>query len=429
MATPLRKLVTDRSTVGARPECPEGGQWTKVFAPDSTTMPFGVTNHGELALSEGTTDIVEFHDCQQFIVHDSTSAKLRYSSLFAIFARLSLDLPYRAPDAVAATYDDALFGTPMATIFSFDSAYAPLGIQRGFNCLYFFKVVNGSEVGWEARVVPVATDQFACKRLLPKAGSSGTPLTVSVVPEVKPGFDTPPPVARWDWDATTQTQYIGIRCGAAWCEVHPSLGSGVAFNSSVPIEPLRPYAKGWYDEQILAVADQSKNGRAEVSTITGTFVPDRNLGRDVGPEKSSRFASGWKPVASVAIRGNAGGYTSKLNLFTSGESIADNEVFLCYAEPSQPSKCTGVDPAAMKCAENWFGAIVHKGTPGEAGSAQYFCVTRRSHDPPPVPPSGVAPSVTQHPPIPGVVRWRWALDDETMWVRCLNGCCEIKPHI
>ena len=409
-----------RADIGARPECPEGGAWSKVFAPDSISAPFGATNHGELALSEGSTDIVEFHDCQQFIVPDSVSKKLRYSSLFAIFARSYLDQPYRLPEGTVMPADIGEMGTPMATIFSFDSAYSPLGIQPGFNCLFFFPVQINGTAGWEARVLPVGKNQFACKEPLTRKGSGGTPLTVSTVPELKPGFDVPPPVARWDWDATSQTQYIGIRCGGAWCEVHPKLGSGVAFNSSIPIAPLRSHSKGWYDEQILMVADAAGKG-PEVSAITGTFIPDEHLGKGDGPALTSRFITGWQRVAEVAIRGNAGGYTSKLNLFTSGEKMGENTVLLCYAEPGQPNNCTGVDPAKMKCADNWYSAIVHGNLSDAASRTQYFCVIRRTHD--------VASGMRSHPPIPGVVRWRWALNDETMWVRCLNGCCEIKPHV
>ena len=27
--------------------------------------------------------------------------------------------------------------------------------------------------------------------------------------------------------------------------------------------------------------------------------------------------------------------------------------------------------------------------------------------------------------VPGTARWRWRVDDEGMWMRCRNGCCEI----
>jgi hypothetical protein len=25
------------------------------------------------------------------------------------------------------------------------------------------------------------------------------------------------------------------------------------------------------------------------------------------------------------------------------------------------------------------------------------------------------------------VRWRWLLNDETLWVRCSFGCCTVEP--
>jgi hypothetical protein len=45
------------------------------------------------------------------------------------------------------------------------------------------------------------------------------------------------------------------------------------------------------------------------------------------------------------------------------------------------------------------------------GKVSYRCVTRRTH-------AGVDP--------PAAVRWRWKMDDETLWERCGTGCCEVE---
>jgi hypothetical protein len=404
-----------------RPECPQGGQWRKVFVPDSGGPPFGPTINGELTLSRDITEIVEFHDCQQFIVPDETSGGLRYTSLVAIFARKNLGRAYSYEQARggAVQFDPRTMGTPMATILAYDSAYVPLGIQSGLNCLYFFQSQGDTSLQYQARVVPVQVEA-ECAIPLQPTDTRGTSLAVTSAP----ARDTPPPVARWDWDAAQKKQYIGIRCGSEWCEVHPRGEPSVVgdnFSSSTPLRELGARSKGWYDEQILTLADApasptmggpSGDARPQVSAIVGTFIPALNLGNWSGKPETSPFAQGWTAVATVAIRGNPGGYTSKLNLIESGESIATNVVYLCYSGVANPGACTG--SGTLNCAsDQWYAKVVHNPN-SPSPVSKHFCATRRGHDGPGMP------------AIPGVVRWRWLLNDETMWVRCLNGCCEVN---
>ncbi len=397
-----------------RPECPEGGGWMKFFAAGRSTAPFGQLNAAGLSLSPYITDIVEFHDCQQFIVKDRTSGNFRYTSLFAIFARVNLDLPYRPSVEMPEGFDATTMGMPMATIFAYDSAYAPLGIEKGFNCLYFFKSGVGIETNWQARVVPVQTTEAQCAIPLQPADARGTMLAVSIAP----GSDVPPPVARWDWDTSNLQQYIGIRCGTTWCEVHPtSAASGATFSSSVPLRTLESRSKGWYDEQILTLAESEIGMPAQVSNVVGTFIPAPNLGDETGLPEHSRYAGAWQTVAAVAIRGNPGRYTSKFNLIESGEDIARNVVSLCYVVATNQAGCPGLDKSALNCStDEWYARIVRDRN-AASSVTKYFCVTRRSHD---------RMNMPATPPIPGVVRWRWLLNDETMWVRCLHGCCEVN---
>jgi hypothetical protein len=44
--------------------------------------------------------------------------------------------------------------------------------------------------------------------------------------------------------------------------------------------------------------------------------------------------------------------------------------------------------------------------------------------------AGFAAQRHPHPgfPIPGTLRWRWLADDETIWVRCDDGCCQVQQH-
>jgi hypothetical protein len=393
------------------PECPEGGDWSKVFAPDGAQPPFGVLPGGQVTLAGETTEIVEFHDCQQFIVTDDAPGTLRYTSLVAIFARKNLDSSYRQPVHLPTPYDSLTMGTPMATILAFDSAYAPLGIEGGFNCLYFFRNQGGEVPGYQARVVPVGLNEAECANPLKPKDTRGTTLAV----REDESRDQPPPVARWDWDNTNKQQYIGIRCGNAWCEAHTSsYETGKSFASSEPLNRLQKRSKGWYDEQLLTVAVNGTSNTPQVSTIVGTLIPASDLGRWSGQPETSAFRNVWQPVATIAISGNPGGYTSKLNLIESGEDIALNQVWLCFPDTATQGQCPDMNSSAPSCGPGeWYAKIVHN--PDSAAPAtKYFCTIRRGHD------------GANMPKIPGVVRWRWLLKDETIWVRCLQGCCEVN---
>ena len=428
-------------------ECPEGGRWTRVFrgkdsvsavlAPSFVSLP-----NGEIPLSGVTTDIVEFHDCQRFIVQENRSQPLHYSSLFAIFARLRLDRAYVPPRRIRtrpnrpdgrsnggpsrtstrAVFDPVTMGTPMATILAVEDGYDQLGIQRAFNCLYFFRTSTSDPDAWEARVVPVGINADACTVPLERGDQRGTTLTVSVMTNARDGINIPPPVARWDWDPNSHLQYIGIRCGSAWCEVHPK-APGSTFSSSTPLPPLARKAKGWYDEQILAVAHKAKGMPEEVSTITGTIMPYQQRDAEFGPPETSLFNGRWRKVAYVAIRGDPGFYVSKLNLVETGNTVTKNVVSMCFIGEGAPNTCVPTSESIAGCAERegWFARVAHPGVDG-AEVAKYFCVTRTAHDHLGVLP---APPVL---PVPNAPRWRWAIDDETMWIACMSGCCEVKAR-
>ena len=295
----LNLPVDPDSPYAGRPECPVGGEWSALFrnlhgvpGPIAPVTNAGFMNDGQLELSrmpataagpahDGITDIVEFHDCQQFIVRDVATGLPHYSSLFAIFARVFLDSAYKRPPTSsidsAPAFDPTVMGAPMATIFSYDSSYPALGLSRGFSCLYFFKhTVGVDSVYWSARMVFVHEDQQACARPLLAETGPGTPLAVTrvTVPGLHPSDY--PPVARWDRDPSSGLQYIGIRCEDAWCEVHPLMGSGGLFTASAPLRSDVNRVKGWYDEQILTSADTATGVSRSSRTSPGRLFPTRS---------------------------------------------------------------------------------------------------------------------------------------------------------
>lgn len=399
------------STTGGLPECPVSGEWSTFFAKNylRQTVVTGGTA-GQLSLPGPITDIPEFHDCQRFLV--SRNGATQFDSLYAIFARFHLD---------SLPADDSIRGldhteAPMGIIYSFHGAYPPLGIEPEFNCLYF--VGSPTEPsGYAAKVVPVGNQQAECST------SSTAPGTTLRVDRIEmPGADSSdyPPVARWDWDAKHGTQYIGIRCGRAWCEVHPqdelvAFASSPLYTRTGTVQFRRSVeVKGWYDEQRLALPP-SGAGNATPSSIMATFIPDSALGEgDDTTSAGSRFESRWVRVATVALGAPPEIYASKLNLVQSPAPDPVNVVHLCFGplDPGGNSSCFTDRNQIPKCVTGagggWWGMIGADGAP-----PKFYCITRRTHH-------GIR--------IPGVVRWRWTLHDDTMWIRCLNGCCEVQPQ-
>jgi hypothetical protein len=402
-ALPQANIVAGDVT---RPECPQGGEWVRFFK-----LRYGVAD-GELALSRPVTDIVEFHDCQQFV---STANAKQYTSLFAVFARAGLDLGYKPPRSTVP-YDTKKMGIPMATIYSYDSSYAPLQVQRDFNCLYFFRTNDVGPTTWAAQMVPVGRNQADCAIPLREPRPDLRMLAVNRIVQSGALPTAYPPVARWDWDSQNLRHYIGIRCEDAWCEVLPELPAGAKFVSSKPIATPQPLVKGWYDQQILTVA---KTGPAQVSSIVGTFIPDPRLGDDNDLPETSRFANTWITTATVGIEGRPEGYAEKFNFIENVGGKPQNTVALCFGTGAagSPNACFPNAALTPRCSveSRWYARITSGS--GATTRVKFFCVTRRGHEMPGMP------------RMPGVVRWRWMLDDETMWMRCVRGCCEVRPPL
>lgn len=444
--TPTRAMVL---VAMPRPECPEGGNWELFFLGwHGDSVNFDVDNpanysvvktphsavigHGQLAGPGPITNIVEFHDCQQFISgHGSQRA---YSDLFAIFARLRLDRRFvshtrlRRGQRLFTPFNSASDGIPMATIFAYHTAYSPLNLLEGFNCLHFFRrqSANGAP-GWVAKITPVGRDGEAqCAEPLPASAATDGPVFAVDRGTTKPDSELPP-VARWDWDPVNEVQYIGIRCENAWCEVRPKLEPG---QTPHPSPSLPATVKGWYDEQLLALPPVPPAPVTAVSAIMGTVVPEPNLGQPMGQDgETSIYLNTWKSVASVRLDRSPGGYASKLNFVATTGTDAQNHVALCYGitqrngfNPCIPNRVGLTVPipkdANGKGCSGWFTRVGRN--PDGSGNEKYFCATRRGHD--------MDTNGNPIPHIPGVVRWRWALDDETMWIRCLQGCCEVRAQ-
>jgi len=362
------------------------------------------------------TQVVEYHDCQKFIDQSGHG----YDQLVAIFASTSVS---PTPTQLAAATATSPVALASALILDFDSPYNNLHIESGFNCLYLY--YDGS--GYIARMqsfptepdchlpadinaIPPNTPALEAREAALPVGSAGGYTTADV-----------PDVARWDYDPAPgrPTYYAGLKCGAHWCEIgtagfNPSrgrLGSPGSSNRRRRVMEI----KGWNDYQKLAL--KNPTGPTYPGTLAGYVTPDGDLeNRDL-----AAFQNKWVHVATIELDGPPGVYQAKLGLGAPTPANPQNHLWMCNGAWNicQPASQASGGPAAgtagtvakPDCSgdpgnpETWWSATVDPGN-----QVAFRCVHREDH--------GTIP-------VPGTARWRWILNDETIWVRCANGCCQV----
>lgn len=322
-----------------------------------------------LALAGPIAPINEYHDCQSLRQGNS------YGPVVGIWSAASLK-----------TLEPADFetpgGEPVAQINNFSQvAYGPLGIEPGWSCLYLFK----RDEEWSAAVLAQGDEPTCPSTLQGPDSARAHPLQVR---RTTPGqnSDEYAHAARWDWDERQRVQVMGTLCARGWCEVGAEGFQAIPAHAGDHTRRV----KGWYDEQNLLHVTPDGMARA---VFRAAVFPDPRLGdrtiNDFRCPDPCDPDQGWVHTATVRIRGNAAGpYKEKLNL-DPGEG---NEIYLRLRPENDP-------------ADQWQARIV-----SATGDVAYRRVIRVPHGPLEVPASA---------------RWRWRSDDETVWMRCDLGCCEV----
>jgi len=414
--------VLSAGFLASRSECPKEWTWPR----EPTVEGELAVPSGQLSVPAEIQNVPEFHDCQRFLVEHNGG--LVYGERFAIFA--ARDLSWT--DTLEMLNDPNLEDAQRDSIISHsrftgheamaaaeivaDGDYDQLKIERGFNCLYVF--VRG-HAAWGAVMVPTGEVEKDCSQpVSDPATLPGQQLAIRLAGGGHGfAFDDFPKAARWDWDSVNTQQYIGLKCGAAWCEVgdfdfvsskdraerfgQPAAGSSVKLRRNF-------FVKGWYDEQELAVRD----GNSVVpSGILGVIVPDSML-----ETYSESDFKRWQPAAEVALRVPAtvdvNPYEAKYNFIHTADPINNpNRIELCKVQAEAecdlsnseiPPSCEGDSPK-----ERWRAKITNAD-----GAVAYRCIKR-------------CDLTGEDFQVPGTARWRWLKDDEGAWMRCLQGCCEL----
>lgn len=368
-------------TGAGRRECPAEGQVEILGKRGEITA-----TYTQISLAGPITEVPEFHDCQRFIL----KAARTFDSLYAIYASFRLDS--LDEDAGFEIVDDSVLPTrpaevrsavAAAEIHSWGGTYDSLGILPGFNCLYVW--FDGR---LRARMVPIGNNEAECLTRYP-VGEYPAGKDLEVRPRlVGAAEDDYPPVARWDWNEGTGVYFIGIKCGSAWCEV-----GHAGFISSAPItldpgltpdEVVVRRIKGWYDQQFLAFKDADM-AKAQPTALRGTVVPRPGL----DTLSKEDFQHAWVPVSDIHVP-SPSAYQSKLNLHPGWNELA----LRLFAGGKWRARITSSLGIGVERDVKRYG---HEGLKAATGID-----------------------------IPGTNRWRWVANDETIWTRCLEGCCEVQ---
>lgn len=371
----------------------------------------------DVSLSNLRTDIPEFHDCQRLLNSDST-----YGPLAAIYAAARLDSvmtdlyrlnPEESAQHVvgrrsfntsprARSVERSTSAVAVGTILSFDGDYLPLRIRSGFSCVF---LAGSLQTGLSAWIAPHTSSACPASRLISELQSDPAVMLLEVVPYTVAGMldEDYPPAARWDWDSANAKQYIGFKCGAAWCEAgipgfQQSHRWRAPANMNSRLERRVFEIKGWYDEQLLAIKDPI-TGVVRPSSILGTVFPDPGL----DTLAFASFASGERLAALIMLsKDSANYYKTKFNFLSHTASTPQ----IPYGKLNKLWIRDGI--------AGWNNKIFSHMGVNDKTRREVF----RDHS---------ADIATGNFVIPGSARWRWVRDDETVWKGCDAGCCESLP--
>ena len=410
----------------ARFECPEGSVRIPIVVP---------TAHGDslaqvidqIPLSGPVAKIPEYHDCQRFIEGN------QYTSLYAIFAAFRLD----NVDTVSARGHV----TPMATIYTPDGAYPALGIKPGFNCLF----LEWSGHQWTAKMIPWGMNSNNCADgHIPPSSGVGTDLSVRPQTFLKFLPDDYPEATRWDRDSHDSVYTIGIRCGAAWCDVGPHgftpsagyNGPPLTFDAIGGVVPSTraqervQRVKGWYDVQRLA---ETGEGGIHPTTFRGFLIPHPaldslawwNWRANPNDPLESYYRLGWIHVGYAFMEGDYSKWNFRKGL---------NKVYMCYGalgddckfptplphgeHPSTRPDLANCpkDPIDPNPSHRWWAR-----TTSQDGATTYVCIQRMDHRSDLQAWATVNTNVQYS--IPATARWHFMPQDESGWWGCPTGCC------
>ena len=329
-------------------------------------------------LLTGTVDLGnEAHDCQRLVL--SAGADGEFGPLVGLFA-VSRTLGLAAPEFASTR--------PAVSIYNWGAGggeypgrYESLDLDQGAYCLWLHNPTGAAD-GWRAAIgaglcggspAPPTEEDFGLRvfeRTYPDAVSADYPPTV-----------------RWEWDLEEGRQFVGVKCGDAWCAVTP--GSSPPRTMPLPRQArgydlARLGIPGWSDAQHLAVID-SATGRVRPGPW-GTLLSHPFLHED-------------EPTWTEGILAAA------IEVEDDGSRAYDRFAERWYLQPG--------DGSARGDVILRFPGI----SPNEAWWQQEPMRRRQA--------AGVEYTPAMTSPTTGAVRWRWREGEPGLWIYCRAGSCSV----
>jgi hypothetical protein len=267
--------------------------------------------------------------------------------------------------------------------------YSALNVVPDFNCIR----LSHRASGWVAMVTPLAPAGPPC----PPNPAAPTLTAVPVHNTGYPGFTDVPAVARFHEGrsgANIRVPFFGLKCADAWCMVIPTGVDTTAMPQAGAGGGRGFSVHGWSDAQHLGVPDPTTQVVHASTLALASVMPDEQLGDYTIP---ANFSKDWVHVATVLMAGdpNSTTYGSKWH-FRPGK----NEIYI-RTDPTAASGWTG----EVRNAKYFLGFPYRK--------YRYTVVVNRTDH------------AGMH--IPGTARFWWYEQDEGLWVRCDEGCCQVAP--
>jgi hypothetical protein len=315
----------------------------------------------------------EVFDCQRLVL--STGPAGVFGPLVGLYP---VDATLRFPRSEYVT------ARPTAAIYSWGAAggsYADthpgMAPATGVACLWM-RNQSGAATGWQAAISSGA----GCG-----VGSAAPADSAFAYPVFERSYDGAsaadyPRTGRWEWDTAGGRQFIGVKCGDAWCAVMERDGTEPRTqNLEGGNAVAREMVPGWSDAQHLAVYD-SAAGQARPGPWA-SVVAYPGLAADAPPWTEGLLA------ARITVYGEAGPLAERFYL--------------------QPEGRSGHDDLILR----------FPGMQDEAWLQQGPMRRRKA--------SRIQFAPTPDHSMNGAARWRWRESGETIWIYCPGATCGVDP--
>jgi hypothetical protein len=264
--------------------------------------------------------------------------------------------------------------------------YDLLNLKGGTNCVWLgHQHGHAEQDGWFAYIGQADNCEF-------DPSKSRSMMAVTAMPFSGRPADIPAS-ARFHEDEREATYFIGLRCLDRWCIIGgvPSPMAKRPVHRGDPPPPLSKRAWvmiGAHDEQKLAIV-RGMGPQPHPSRIRASVTPVDDLDQ----LDESDYAT-WRDVATFWLRDDP-----------EGTKYAPD----C---PTKPRGCWGLRRGKNTLQLRYDGVWHAQVLPGGNGTPWPLDVNDCAHF-----------DVM----VPGTARFHWRDDDDTVWIRCSQGCCQVQP--